>query len=155
MMNMTPGERGTVLVLEDDPGIRRLQRSNLERAGYFVKLAADIGEAREHLGRGGIDLLLLDYQLGDSENGLSFYRELHATGRDLPAVLVTGFSDEDRVLEAMRAGVKDFIPKTPNFVELVAPTVDRVMEQVRQERRLGEAEAASRAKDTFLATLSH
>ena len=55
----------------------------------------------------------------------------------------------------MRAGVRDFIPKTPNFVDLVAPTVDRVMEQVRQERRLVEAEAASRAKDNFLATLSH
>lgn len=154
-MSIAPGERGTVLVLEDDPGIRRLQQSNLERAGYLVKVAADIREARERLAAGGIDLLLLDYRLGDSENGLSFYRELHAAGRDLPAVLVTGFTDETRIMEAMRAGVRDFIPKTPNFVDLVAPTVDRVMEQVRQERRLVEAEAASRAKDNFLATLSH
>jgi signal transduction histidine kinase len=102
-----------------------------------------------------VDLLLLDYQLGDGENGLAFYRELHSVEMELPAILVTGFSDEERILEAMRAGVRDFIPKTPNFVDLVAPTVDRVMAQVRQERRLTDAEAASRAKDNFLATLSH
>jgi signal transduction histidine kinase len=150
-----PGERGTVLVLEDDPGIRRLQRAHLERAGYHVRLAANTREADEQLAAGGVDLLLLDYQLEDSENGLVFYRELHAAGRDVPAVLVTGFHDEERILEAMRAGVRDFIPKTPNFVDLVAPTVDRVMEQVRQDRRLHAAESASRAKDNFLATLSH
>lgn len=155
MMNAAPGERGTILVLEDDPGIRRLHRSNLERAGYEVKLAADVREAREHLQAGNVDLLLLDYHLGNAENGLDFYRELHAAGSDVPGVLVTGFSDETRVLEAMRAGVRDFIPKTPNFVDFVSPTVERVMEQVRQERRLREAEAASHAKDEFLATLSH
>ena len=69
-MSMVPGERGTVLVLEDDPGIRVLQRSHLERAGYSVKVAGDVRQAREHLATGGVDLLLLDYQLGDSENGL-------------------------------------------------------------------------------------
>lgn len=149
------GERGIILVLEDDPGIRRLQRAHLERAGYEVRLAADVNEAKTLLEPGDVDLLVLDYQLGDSGNGIAFYRELHASQRNIPAILVTGFSDEARILEAMRAGVRDFIPKTPNFVELVGPTVDRVMEQVQQDRRLVAAEAASRAKDEFLAVLSH
>jgi signal transduction histidine kinase/methylmalonyl-CoA mutase cobalamin-binding subunit len=73
----------------------------------------------------------------------------------VPAILVTGFGDEARVIEAMRAGVRDFVSKTPNFVELLVPIVERVMRQVRAERQLLEAEAASRAKDHFLATLSH
>ncbi len=150
-----PEERGTILVLEDDPGIGRLQRKHLERAGYRVEVASGTVAARAALAGGRIDLLLLDYKLEEAQNGLEFYRSLHAEGWDLPAILVTGFGDETRMLEAMRAGVRDFILKTPNFVELVAPTVDRVMKQVRAERQLLEAEAAGRAKDHFLAALSH
>lgn len=154
MISAASGQ-GNVLILEDDPGIRRLQQTHLERAGYTVGVAGDVEEAWRLITEQDFDLLVLDYQLGEGENGLQFYRRLHAQGEDMAAILVTGFTDEGRILEAMRAGVRDFIPKTANFVELVAPTVDRVMQQVLQERRLLEAEAASRAKDNFLATLSH
>ncbi len=150
-----PGSTGIILVLEDDPGIGRLQNRQLERVGYRVELATNTTAAREILRRGNVELLILDYQLAEPTNGLEFYRALLTEGCDVPAILVTGFGDEARVIEAMRAGVRDFIPKTPNFVELVAPTVERVMKQVRAERRLVAAEAASRAKDHFLATLSH
>ena len=150
-----PIDRGTVLVVEDDPGIRLLQRSTLERAGFTVALAANGAEAREQIALGSVDLLLLDYYLQDGETGLEFYRALQSSGRGIPAILVTGTSDEARLLEAMRAGVRDFIQKTPNFMELVAPTVERVMADVRGERRLREMEAASQAKDDFLAALSH
>jgi signal transduction histidine kinase len=151
----TPGHRGLVLVLEDDPGISRLQRIHLERAGYRVDVATTTAVALAKVSTGQIELLLFDYQLNESTNGLEFYRSLQSQGYDVPAILVTGFGDETRVVEAMRAGVRDFIPKTQNFVELVVPTVDRVMKQVRSERQLLEAEASSRAKDHFLAALSH
>jgi signal transduction histidine kinase len=147
--------RGTVLVLEDDPGIGRLQRLQLERAGFHVELTTSTSEARARMAANRIDLLVLDYQLSEPSNGLEFYRALQRESRDLPAILVTGYGDESRIIEAMRSGVRDFIPKTPNFIELVAPTVERVMKQVQSERQLLEAEAASRAKDHFIATLSH
>lgn len=150
-----PGIPGALLVLEDDPGIGRLEIRHLERAGYRVELAASTSDARAILQREPIALLILDYLLSEPTNGLEFYRTLQSEGCDVPAILVTGFGDENRVIEAMRAGVRDFVPKTANFVELVAPTVDRVMKQVRSERQLLEAEAAGRAKDHFLATLSH
>ena len=147
--------RGTILVLEDDPGIGRLQRLQLERAGFRVELTTSTSEARARLATHRIDLLLLDYQLSEPTNGLEFYAALQKESRDVPAILVTGYGDETRIIEAMRAGVRDFIPKTPNFIELVEPTVERVMKQVQAERQLLEAEAASRAKDHFIATLSH
>jgi signal transduction histidine kinase len=150
-----PRQRGTILVLEDDPGIGRLQRLQLERAGFRVELTTKTADARACLAAQRIDLLMLDYQLSEPTNGLEFYRALQQENRDVPAILVTGYGDEARVIEAMRAGVRDFIPKTPNFIELVAPTVERVMRQVQSERQLLEAEAASRAKDHFIATLSH
>ncbi|HSI13166.1 MAG TPA: response regulator [Chthoniobacter sp.] len=148
-------QRGTILVLEDDPGIGRLQRLQLERAGYRVELTTNTTDARARLSAHRIDLLLLDYQLSEPTNGLEFYRSLQQESREIAAILVTGYGDETRVIEAMRAGVRDFIPKTPNFIELVEPTVERVMKQVQSERQLLEAEAASRAKDHFIATLSH
>jgi signal transduction histidine kinase len=154
-MSGTPEAGRRVLLLEDDPGIRHLVRRTLEREGYTVLAAGDFAEARQRMAEVHVDLLVLDYQLSGTENGLDFYRQLQAEGRDVPAILVTGFSDESRILEAMRAGLRDLIPKTPNFVELVPTTLERVFAQVAQERRLKEAEAASRAKDNFLATLSH
>jgi signal transduction histidine kinase len=147
--------RGTILVLEDDPGIGRLQRLQLERAGFHVELTTNTTDARACMAAQRIDLLLLDYQLSEPTNGLEFYRALQQESREVPAILVTGYGDEARIIEAMRAGMRDFIPKTPNFIELVAPTVERVMKQVQSERQLLEAEAASRAKDHFIATLSH
>src|SRR5581483_9498034 len=127
----------------------------LERAGYKVELTARTSEAHDRLTAERVDLLVLDYQLSEPTNGLEFYRSLQRAGRDVPAILVTGYGDETRIIEAMRAGVRDFIPKTPNFIELVGPTVERVMKQVQAERQLLEAQAASHAKDHFIATLSH
>ena len=50
---------------------------------------------------------------------------------------MTGFGDEQRIAEALRLGVRDFIPKTLNFYELLVPaTVERVLTLVEQERRL-------------------
>jgi signal transduction histidine kinase len=149
------GSRASILVLEDDPGIRRLQLRQLERDGYHARGAGTTDEARALLAESPADLLVIDYQLGAGENGLEFYRSLQAAGASIPAVLVTGFSDEARLLEAMRSGVREFLPKTPNFVELLSPTVEHVLERAGQERRLVEVEAAGRAKDEFLATLSH
>ncbi len=154
-MSELEAPHATVLLLEDDPGINRLLSRQLDRAGYRTETALTIAEARAKLNAAPFDLLLLDYNLGEEMTGLEFYRELQKEGREIPAILVTAFSDETRLVEALRAGVRDYILKTPNFMELVPPTVEGVMEQVRAERELHEAQTASRAKDDFLATLSH
>lgn len=145
----------TIVVLEDDEVGNRLMCAHLRRAGFQVHSATTIEGARQLLSGGTADLLLLDYQLGEERTGLDFYRELQGEGIEPPAILVTGFSDEERLVEALRAGVRDYILKTPNFMELITPVIERVLREVQSERRLIEAEAAGRAKDHFLATLSH
>lgn len=154
-MDASPSPQARVLIVEDDPGIRHLQRRSLERAGYHVQCAGNLAEARLQLTENNVDLLVLDYRLENGEFGLDFYRQLQSEGIEIPAILVTGFSDEARIIEAMRAGMRDFIFKTSNFIDLVAPTADRVMEQVKRERQLLESQMAGKAKDIFLATLSH
>ncbi len=138
---------GTVLLLEDDQGIVRLEQKRLERAGFSVIPSSTPAEALRHIEAGGVDLLVLDYQLEARVTGVDFYRELQAAGRHIPSILVTGLGNEDRLLEALRAGMRDFIPKTPDYLDYLAPTVERVMRQVRAEQALALAEVHRQSEE--------
>ncbi|MCC8391369.1 response regulator [Paraburkholderia sp. MMS20-SJTR3] len=128
-----------VLVVDDDEGILRLARKSLERAGCRVAICAGIDAARERLASGGPDLLVLDYQLSGPETGLDFFRRLRAEGIRIPAILVTGFTDESRVIEALRAGVSDVVPKSGDYLDYLPEAVERVLSQVRLQRASDEA----------------
>lgn len=140
---------GAVLILEDDSGVAYLQRRQLERAGYSVSEAVTPEGALAKIEAGGIDLIVLDYSLTGAVSGVEFYRQLQTKGYTLPAILVTGFSDEVRLVEALRAGVRDFLPKTADFIDLLAPTVERVMRQVRAERMALESEQLRQKEERF------
>lgn len=146
---MSAGPLGSVLILEDDLGIAYLQRRQLERAGYTVFEAATPEKALSTIQAGGIDLVVLDYALAGAVSGIEFYRQLQAKGYSLPAILVTGFSDEARLVEALRAGVRDFLPKAADFLDLLASTVERVMRQVRAERKAIESEELRQKEERF------
>jgi PAS domain S-box-containing protein len=128
-----------VLVVDDDEGILRLARKSLERAGCRVAICAGVDAARERLAEGGPDLLVLDYQLSGPETGLDFFRRLRAEGVRIPAILVTGFTDESRVIEALRAGVSDVVPKAGDYLDYLPEAVERVLSQVRLQRASDEA----------------
>lgn len=131
----------TVLVVEDDPGIAELERGRLEEAGYRVVLAATAEDALREVGRGGIDLVLLDYRLPGGVDGLDFYARVKAAGLDLPVILVTGFGNEATVIQAFRVGVRDFVTKSVEYLDYLPEAVARILRQVGTERRLAESEA--------------
>jgi PAS domain S-box-containing protein len=133
-----------VLVVDDDEGILRLAQRLLERVGYRVSTASSAEGAREVVGRDTPDLLVLDYQLGTAETGLDFFRRLRADkgpGENVPAILVTGFTDEARVIEALRAGVADVVPKAGEYLEYLPQAVERVLHQARMAEQIAEAES--------------
>jgi signal transduction histidine kinase len=132
-------ERATLLVVEDDPGVARLQQVRLERAGYRVVAAATAAAALDHVRRGGIDLLLLDQNLPGGASGLQLYQQMKAAGHDLPAILVTSLTGDSIVLQALRAGVFDFVPKTPDYLDYLLPAVERILTKRRTERQLAES----------------
>jgi len=139
-----PDALATVLVVEDDPGIAELERGRLEDAGYRVVVAGDAVAAAAHLRAGPVDLVLLDYRLPNGVDGLEFYSRLRADGFDPPVILVTGFSDEATVIRALRAGVRDFVTKSLEYLDYLPEAVLRVLRQVRTERRLAESETRFR-----------
>ncbi len=138
---MSGEERATVLVVEDDEGLARLLTRRLERAGYTVVHVTTAAAGLERIAQGGLDLILLDQRLPGEVSGLDLYRQVKANGRDVPAVLVTAFNVEGIVLEALRAGVHDFVPKTPDYLDRVLPVVERVLKETRAARQLAAAKA--------------
>lgn len=89
-------------------------------------------------------MVLLDQSLPDI-TGLEFYERLKAGGYDLPVIMVTGLSDEATVVEALRAGVSDFVTKSPEYLDYLPKAVERVVAQARLERRLEESEEKYRS----------
>ncbi len=141
---MDPSRRATLLIVEDDLGLARLQQRRLERAGYAVLTSASAEEAAQRAKHGDIDLFILDQRLPGGVSGLELYRRLKANGLDVPAILVTGLREDELLLEALRAGVRDFVLKTPEYLDYLLPAVERVLKQVRTERQLVESRALAR-----------
>ena len=139
--------RATILLVEDDPGIARLERLRLERAGYTVATSATAEEGLRQVAEGGIDLIVLDQQLTPGTSGLEFFRQVKAAGYNVPAILVTGMQEENLLVEALRAGVRDFVPKTQHFLNHLEPIVTRVLDQVRTERELAESRIVARQNE--------
>jgi signal transduction histidine kinase len=136
--------RATLLIVEDDLGLARLQQRRLERAGYTVFTTASAEDAAYRTGQGVVDLLILDQKLPGGVSGLELYRRLKASDVDIPAILVTGLQEDELLLEALRAGVRDFVLKTPEYLEYLLPAVERVLKQVSTERQLVESRARAR-----------
>src|SRR5437763_12933657 len=106
----------SILIVEDDAGIAALQRRRLERAGYRVQVAGTIAEADHHIAQDGAQLLLLDYALPDG-NGLDLYLRHKQVGHDLPVILVTAQANEAVIVSALRAGVRDFVTKSAEYLD--------------------------------------
>jgi PAS domain S-box-containing protein len=129
-----------VLIVEDDPGVATLERRQLERAGYDVDVATSASQALEKVRRGNVNLALLDLRLEEGVSGLDLYEQLRREGWSIPAILVTAFPDQSVAIRALRAGVRDFVPKSTGYLEYLPAAVDRVLAQVRVERKLVESE---------------
>jgi len=79
---------------------------------------------------------VLDYHLGGEMTGLEFCARLKAMGYDLPIVMVSGTASESIIIQALRVGVREFIPKTKDFLEDLPQAIGKVLERTRLEMQL-------------------
>jgi DNA-binding response OmpR family regulator len=100
----------TVLVVDDDPSIRLLCRVNLELEGCTVREAGSLDQARAELGRGNVDVVLLDVHVG-SRDGVELLAELRRDRPGLPVAMLTGSADH-AVLAETQADAVLFKPFT-------------------------------------------
>jgi len=121
--------RGHVLVVDDEPMVREVITSYLERDGYRVTSVADGAAALSWLDDGRPDLVILDLML-PTVDGLSVLAQVRKAGADLPVIVVTARGEEpDRVL-GLELGADDYVVKPFSPRELVA----RVASVLRRSR---------------------
>ncbi len=106
-------EQIRVLLVEDNAALARMVGDMLAQAGgalFFVESASRLSEAKERLLAGGVDVVLLDLTLPDSE-GLDTFVDLYNRAPDVPIVVLTALEDETVALTALREGAQDYLIK--------------------------------------------
>jgi len=106
-------DRIKVLLIEDNPGDARLIREMLaevETPKFDLEWVKRLSAGLERLDQGGIDALLLDLGLPDSQ-GLDTFTRVHAQAPNTPIIVLTGLDDELLAVQAVRAGAQDYLAK--------------------------------------------
>lgn len=110
----------SILLLDDQPDVRRLLATALQREGHQVHEASDGAQALAAFDAAPVvDLVLLDIEVPGGVNGLEVLRRLHAKG-DVPVILVTGRGDEPDRIVGLRMGAEDYVVKPFSVNELMA-----------------------------------
>jgi len=116
-MGMRPNE-GRVLVVDDDPQIRRVMRTTLDAKGYDVDEAGSGEQAFELVHIQKYDLIILDYNL-PGKSGVETCRDIHAISATPIVMLTIRDASEDKI-EALDAGACDYVTKPFAMGELLA-----------------------------------
>lgn len=105
--------RQTILMIEDNPDMLRLNRNLLTEAGYRVLEAKMLEDGRALIAQENPDLIVLDILLPDG-NGLDFLEELRRTN-DVPVLLLTALKEDEDVVAGLMRGGDDYLPKPYNL----------------------------------------
>ena len=143
-----------VLVIEDDPtsaSLIRILLSKEQSSSFGVEHFERLAPALERLAQGGIDVVLLDLNLPDSE-GIETFRRTYARASEVPIVVLTALHNEALGRELVQQGAQDYLPKAGYDRALLVRAIRYAIDR---HWLLAEAEAASRAKSEFVANMSH
>ncbi len=109
---------GNILIVEDDPSIRKLVRVNLVKRGYTVIEAEDSHQAMARFQAETVDLVLLDMVL-PGLSGVDVCLWIRARS-DVPIIVLSARSEEDLKVAALDAGADDYVTKPFGQEELLA-----------------------------------
>ena len=112
----------SVLIVDDEPGIRETLRRVLEDEGFEVETAASGKECLEMAASNHFACILLDIWLGDGIDGLETLRRLREDGSDSAVVMISGHGNIETAVKSTKLGAFDFIEK-PLSLEKTVLTV--------------------------------
>lgn len=117
---------GRILVVDDRLEQRDIAIRMLTTLGYDVESVDNGREAINYLENADVDLIWLDMILEDEMDGLDVYKEILKTNPDQKTIIVSGYSESDRVKEAVELGLKTFIQK-PYKINEIGLTIQNVL----------------------------
>src|SRR3977135_1121174 len=141
----------TLLVADDDPGLRESLERTLTREGYRVLLASDGRAALERLQDSAIDLIVTDLKM-PGLTGLELLRAAKAIAPDVDVILLTAFGTVEEAVKAMKDGAYDFLTK-PFRREQLIKLIDKALERrdlIEQNRALKKQLDDLRAKGQMI-----
>src|ERR1700757_418730 len=110
---------GTVLIIDDEAGIRESLQTLLELEGYDVETAATGQQGLNRLGQRTFDLILLDLALPD-RNGLDILAEVRLLNPEQAVIMITAYGTVENAVRAMQSGAANFIQKPWDNEKLLA-----------------------------------
>lgn len=126
----------SVLILDDDPGVRQSMRLCLEADGARVLGVGTPAGALEALERGRFDVVFLDLWL-KAESGLAVLPEILRRQPAVPVIVITAYASYESAVEAMKLGAADYLPK-PFTPEQVRNAARRAVSETLLKRQLSE-----------------
>jgi len=123
-------EKAQILVIDDEPEIRRLIQEILSDEGYAVRVAEDASSAAQALLERRPDLVLLDVWLPDMD-GIQLLQRWKKDGSlSWPVVMMSGHGTIDTAVQATRLGAFDYLEK-PLSLDKLLVTIDNALKQHR------------------------
>jgi len=116
------GKGESILIVDDVKEQREIASSMLKKLGYAVKSVASGEEAVDYLKNNSVDLLILDMIMDPGIDGLETYKRILQQHPRQKAIIVSGFSETERVKEIQRLGAGSYVKK-PYLLEKIGHAV--------------------------------
>lgn len=116
----------TILIVDDEPSVRRLLERLLKRGGHRVLVAEDAAEARGLIRHEEVHLVISDYVM-PGENGLDLLRSLKRTHPQIIRILLTGRGDMSTAIDAINGAQVQYYMTKPFEMTEVLDTVNELL----------------------------
>jgi two-component system, OmpR family, KDP operon response regulator KdpE len=121
-----------ILIVDDEPPIRRFLRTTLTAAEYRVEETEDGPQTLDFLRKNAVDLIVLDLGLPGMD-GFEVIRHLRAAGSSVPIVVLSSRDDETGKVKALDLGADDYVTKPFGVDELLARIRAALRHRLQQE----------------------
>jgi PAS domain S-box-containing protein len=130
-----------ILIVDDNPDDRALARREIDREfpNCQFRQAITAKELAQAIESTRFDLVITDYQLRWSD-GITVLLAVKVRWPDCPVIMFTGSGNEEIAVQAMKAGLDDYVLKSPRHYARLASAVHMALERTKQRKALHEAE---------------
>ena len=136
-----------ILLIEDDISFCKLLERFLLKKAYDVTIAFSAEEARLAIKKESFDLILTDLRLPDSD-GIGLMKEFKDSYPDIPVILMTGYSDVNTAVKAIKNGAADYISKPFNPDEVLLVITNALQSETTIEETPSKEKKAPRKQTT-------
>jgi two-component sensor histidine kinase/CheY-like chemotaxis protein len=149
-----------ILYVDDDPALARLATRVLARSDFEVVHAPSIEVGLQLFSAESFEAVVLDHYF-ENQTGLTFLEAIAGIGKPTPVLYVTGSSDADVAIRALKGGAADYVVKTAtdDFFPLLISALNQAMENSRLRSEKEEADrqlvVAKERAELLLAEMNH